>query len=313
MAHLAEHLRLLADETRLRILHLLSAEPLTVAELQQILDLSQSSISGHLAKIKNAGLIIDVAEGSARRYRLREDLSDGLRTAWNSIKDMSADDGQHVDDHARLDELRDNRGGSWVERVAGCLHRSYAPGRTWQSLCHGLISFAEFGRCVDVGAGDGALAELIAARSREVICIDPSPAMVREGVARIQALKLTNVRYHEAKGEQLPLKDECCDSVLYLQSLQYVDEPGRALSEAIRVLAPKGRLLVLTLKRHQFHKEAGAFGHRHFGFTVEQLRGWTKALAEHHAYDLPAESRLPRFQSLVFTAVKTGAKRTRKE
>ena len=70
---IGDHLRLLADETRLRVLHLLTEEPLTVAELQDVLELGQSSISGHLAKLKQAGLTHDVPEGSARRYRLRDD------------------------------------------------------------------------------------------------------------------------------------------------------------------------------------------------------------------------------------------------
>jgi DNA-binding transcriptional ArsR family regulator len=78
MPAVSDLLRLLADDTRLRILHLLTVEPLTVAELQEVLDLGQSSISGHLAKLKSAGLIHDVAEGSARRYRLREDHDPAL-------------------------------------------------------------------------------------------------------------------------------------------------------------------------------------------------------------------------------------------
>ena len=73
---IGDHLRLLADETRLRVLRLLAEEPLTVAELQDVLELGQSSISGHLAKLKQAGLTHDVPEGSARRYRLREDLEE---------------------------------------------------------------------------------------------------------------------------------------------------------------------------------------------------------------------------------------------
>ena len=44
MADLGELLRLLADDTRLRILHLLEAEPLTVAELQDVLEVGQGGV-----------------------------------------------------------------------------------------------------------------------------------------------------------------------------------------------------------------------------------------------------------------------------
>src|SRR5688572_13930556 len=154
---IGDHLRLLADETRLRVLHLLAEEPLTVAELQDVLELGQSSISGHLAKLKQAGLTHDVPEGSARRYRLRDDLDGVLKAAWIAVRSLSESEPQFAADRKRLASLRERRGSSWVERVAGSLHREYAPGRTWESLCHGLVRLADFGRCVDVGAGDGAM------------------------------------------------------------------------------------------------------------------------------------------------------------
>lgn len=303
MSRLSDHLRLLADETRLRILQLLAAEPLTVAELQDILDLSQSSVSSHLARLKRVGLIHDVAEGSARRYRLREDLNEQLKSAWQAVRELSRQDPQYAADQQALEGLRSSRGSSWIDRVAGCLHREYAPGRTWESLCHGLLHFTRLGRCVDVGAGDGSMAALIAPQADELICIDPSDAMVRAGKQRVEAQKLGNVRWHLAQGEQLPLENNSCDSVLFLQSLQYVDDPTASLREAERVLNASGRLLVLTLQKHQ-HQQANAFGHRHLGFTPEQLRKWTSKLHAHRSYVLPAESKLPRFQTLVFTAEK---------
>jgi len=301
--NLGDHLRLLADETRLRILHLLEVEPLTVAELQEILDLGQSSISGHLAKLKHAGLIIDVAEGSARRYRLREDLDELLRGSWLAVRGLSQNDPQRATDRARLNDVQSNRGASWIDRVAGCLHRAYAPGRTWESLCHGLVQFTRFGRCADIGAGDGSLLDLIAPHADTLVCVDPSPAMVNAGNDKIVALGLTHVRYQMARAEELPLADNSCDSVLFLQSLQFIDDPAKALAEAFRVLAPEGRLLVLTLASHDYD-EASAFGHAHRGFSHDQLRRWCKDLGQARAYDLAPESKAPRFQTVVFTASK---------
>jgi len=78
---------------------LLEQEPLTVAELQEVLELGQSSISGHLAKLKGAALIHDLAEGSARRYRLREDHQGTLRIAWRAMREphaWRAEDGERL-------------------------------------------------------------------------------------------------------------------------------------------------------------------------------------------------------------------------
>ncbi len=300
---IGDHLRLLADETRLRVLHLLAEEPLTVAELQDVLELGQSSISGHLAKLKQAGLTHDVPEGSARRYRLREDLDSVLKATFTAVHTLSENEPQFAADRTRLQALRSRRGSSWVERVAGSLHREYAPGRTWESLCHGLVRLASFGRCVDVGAGDGAMAELIAPQSLKLTCIDPSPAMLAAGRDRVAALKLNGVEFVEGTGEHLPLADHSADSVLFLQSLQYMTTPEAALAEGIRILAPRGRLLLVTLNHHEF-AEAEAFGHRHRGFTADQLKRWTKVLVDHHLDVLPPEPRTPHFQTVILTARK---------
>lgn len=300
----AGSLRLLADETRLRILHLLEREPLTVAELTEVLHLGQSSISGHLAKLKQAGLVHDVAEGSAHRYRMRDDAPADLRAAWTAARQLSAADPAVATDQAALERHRAESGRDWVSRVAGLLHREYAPGRTWDSLAHAFAAAGRFGRCCDIGAGDGALAGLLASSSSELTCVDPSAAMVAAGRSRCAEGGIDNVRWVEAAGESLPLPDGSQDTVLLLQSLQYVERPADVLRECGRVLAPGGRLLVLTLAEHD-HDEAARYGHRHRGFREADLRAWVKPwCAKPRAIRLPPESRAPRFQAIVLTADK---------
>jgi SAM-dependent methyltransferase len=300
----AGSLRLLADETRLRLLHLLEREPLTVAELTDVLDLGQSSISGHLAKLKQAELVHDVAEGSAHRYRLRDDTPDEMRKVWLAARQLSVGDPAVAADLAALERHRAASGRDWVSRVAGLLHREYAPGRTWDSLAHAFAAAGRFGRCCDIGAGDGALAGLLASSSSELVCIDPSAAMIAAGRARCSENGLANVRWLEAAGERLPLPDASQDTVLLLQSLQYVERPADVLAECGRILAPTGRLLVLTLAEHD-HDEAARYGHRHRGFREPDLRAWVKPwCAKPRVIRLPPESRAPRFQAIVMTADK---------
>ena len=47
----------LCDETRLRILNLLSQRPLCVCHIQEILDRSQTQVSQHLSRMKKDGLV----------------------------------------------------------------------------------------------------------------------------------------------------------------------------------------------------------------------------------------------------------------
>lgn len=56
-------LRLLGDETRLRLLRLLAQESLNVSELTAILGVAQSGVSRHLGLLKDAGLVTEQRSG----------------------------------------------------------------------------------------------------------------------------------------------------------------------------------------------------------------------------------------------------------
>ena len=73
MASIVKILRAAAEPNRLRILLLLKAEELSVAELQEILTMGQSTISTHLSQLKQAELVEDRRTGKNNLYRLRED------------------------------------------------------------------------------------------------------------------------------------------------------------------------------------------------------------------------------------------------
>src|ERR1700746_3460626 len=71
-------LRVVADPNRLRILLLLKAEELSVAELQEVLVMGQSTISTHLSQLKQAGLVEDRRTGKSNFYRPSRPTSDFL-------------------------------------------------------------------------------------------------------------------------------------------------------------------------------------------------------------------------------------------
>jgi ubiquinone/menaquinone biosynthesis C-methylase UbiE/DNA-binding transcriptional ArsR family regulator len=70
MPQIVKILRVVADPNRLRILLLLDGEELSVAELQEILVMGQSTISTHLSQLKQAGLVEDRRTGKNNLYRL---------------------------------------------------------------------------------------------------------------------------------------------------------------------------------------------------------------------------------------------------
>jgi ArsR family transcriptional regulator len=72
----AQLFKALSDETRLRILSLLTAGELCVCDLMAVLDLPQSTVSRHLAYLRNTGLVEDRRQGVWMYYRLTTPTSE---------------------------------------------------------------------------------------------------------------------------------------------------------------------------------------------------------------------------------------------
>ena len=65
-----EVLKALGDESRLRIVHLLLYGPLCVCELEYVLQMSQTNVSRHLAKLKQAKIVQSVKQGQWVNYQM---------------------------------------------------------------------------------------------------------------------------------------------------------------------------------------------------------------------------------------------------
>lgn len=70
MKKIAKKFKALSDETRLRILALLSVDEICVCDLMAILELPQSTVSRHLAYLRHAGWVDDRRQGVWMYYRL---------------------------------------------------------------------------------------------------------------------------------------------------------------------------------------------------------------------------------------------------
>ncbi len=71
-AEVADHLALMANANRLLVLcHLLDSEK-SVGTLQTMLDLSQSALSQHLAKLRDGGLVATRRERQTIYYRIAD-------------------------------------------------------------------------------------------------------------------------------------------------------------------------------------------------------------------------------------------------
>src|SRR5437868_14060298 len=95
MASILKSLRLLADPSRIRIVLLLEREELSVAELQEILGMGQSTISTYLSQLKQASLVEDRRTGKNILYRPKAgtppEMLAVIRDAATEIPEASED------------------------------------------------------------------------------------------------------------------------------------------------------------------------------------------------------------------------------
>ena len=99
-------------------------------------------------------------------------------------------------------------------------------------------------RVLDVACGTGIVTRLAAERvapEGTVAGLDPNPGML--AVARKTVPAGTDIAWHEAPAESIPLPDESSDVVLCGMGLQFFSDRSAALREIRRVLDMGGRLV----------------------------------------------------------------------
>ncbi|HEX8296065.1 MAG TPA: metalloregulator ArsR/SmtB family transcription factor, partial [Chthoniobacteraceae bacterium] len=156
MPSIVKSLRLLADETRLRLLLLLGHEELSVVEIQDVLGMGQSRISSHLAQLRQAGLVQDRRAGKNIYYAL---TNDPVLVRLRPLIQASAEElPEAARDQAALKvalRKRSDRAREYFNQLAGKFGRAYCPGRTWDGVAHLLFTLVPELTIADLGAGEG--------------------------------------------------------------------------------------------------------------------------------------------------------------
>ncbi len=102
----------LTQPARLRILALLGKGERCVCDLVEVLGMPQSTVSRHLAVLRNAGWVSERRQGVWMYYRIADDGPDLQRTLQKSILDHLAEQPQIKRDRAALDRHLREKGNS---------------------------------------------------------------------------------------------------------------------------------------------------------------------------------------------------------
>ena len=307
-----ETLRLLADPTRSRMLHLLHRGELAVGELQEILGLPQSRISTHLALLRKAQLVKDRRDGKKSFYSLARDLPVSVAGIVDAALAASAREPKSAADQRalqRIIEKRRQKAEQHFNLVADRLGRNYCPGRSWEAIGQMLFLLTPRVRIADLGAGDGTLSRLLARQAESVHCVDNSPRMVQVGRALAKKEHLRNLTYVLGNIEKVPLPDRSIDLALLSQALHHAENPRQALAEAFRILKPGGRLLILDLRAHRFEKARELYADRWLGFKENELHDWIEeaGFSQSEVRVVAKETKEPCFETILATGLKPTA------
>jgi ArsR family transcriptional regulator len=281
LSGLVQQLRAAGEVTRARILALLAHGELSVGELAQVLNQSQPRLSRHLKFLTGAGLVERLPEGAWVFYRLP---TEGRARALVETLNASIDPGD-ADirrDRVRLAEVKGERAeaaNEYFSRVADGWDQLRALHYSEADIEKAVLAAAgpgPFDTVIDFGTGTGRMLALFAGKARRVEGIDLSHQMLTVARSKLEEAGVGNASVRHGDATATPYPDQCASLVIIHQVLHFLDDPGRALNEAARVLKPGGRLVVVDFAPHTLEHLRTDHAHRHLGVSESDLDRWAE-------------------------------------
>jgi SAM-dependent methyltransferase len=265
----------LADPMRLRVLRILERHELGVADLCDVLQAPQSTVSRHLKLLLDQGWVQSRRQGTNHLYEMiLDELVPAARKLWLLAREQMETWATLSQDELRLQRRlaqRENDSESFFAGAAGEWDRIrnelYGSRFDLQAV---LPLLPPTHVVADLGCGAGELAASLAKHVKTVIGVDNSAEMLK--AAKRRANGLTNLDLRKGDLSSLPLQTAEADAALMILALTYVPEPHAALAEMARILKPGGRAVVVDLLRHDRDDFRRQLGQRWPGFDPADLR-----------------------------------------
>ena len=275
-------LKAAGEGTRLRILALLADAELTVSDLTTILRQSQPRISRHLRLLAEAGLIERFREGSWAFFRLAE-RGGAAEIASKIIELLDPADATVARDRERLAAVRTHRAAvaqAYFRRHAAQwdrIRKLHVADEAVESAIKSALAGAPMRSLLDLGTGTGRMLDLFGPDIERGLGLDLSLDMLALARNRLDRAGLRHCSVRHGDIYDLALPRDSFDVVLIHQVLHFLDDGGRAIAEAARVLRPGGRLLVIDFAPHDLEFLRDEHAHRRLGFAPETVSQWLKA------------------------------------
>lgn len=272
----------LADESRLRLLHILSKGQFNVQELTALLGSGQSTVSHHLKILNSAGFLLAQKQGTWVYYSLNSVAPKSLaqRSAalfLESLKENSSESESFSQDLTATNELlnkRRDQARNFFESVANKWHDMRGEAQGSESYFELVASrIPDRATLLELGCGSGAFFEHALPRAGKSIGVDYSQGMLDEARQRL-GNKANDVDFRLGYLEHLPIGDESVDYMVCYMVLHHVAVPPHAVHDAFRVLKPGGKFIIVDLMRHQNELMRERYADLWLGFDPEEVKQW---------------------------------------
>lgn len=275
LAAMVDHMGMLADPLRCRMLLVLERHELTVSELCVVLQLPQSTVSRHLKMLADTAWVSSRRDGTSRYYSMSiDELEAGARRLWPIVREQVAGTSAADHDERRLASVlarRRSKSAEFFSSASGQWDRLRAELFGESFHLHALLTLLDSASVVgDLGCGTGELTALVAPHVAKVIAVDGSSDML--DAARRRLGDLRNVEFRNGTLEGLPIDESQLDIALMALVLHHLPDPGRALAECARVLKSRGRALIIDMLPHDRAEYQQQMGHVWLGFPERQMR-----------------------------------------
>jgi SAM-dependent methyltransferase len=264
----------LADPMRLRLLRILERHELGVADLCDVLQAPQSTVSRHLKVLLDQRWVQNRRQGTNHLYEMiLDELAPAARKLWVLAREQMESWATLGQDELRLQRRlaqRENDSEAFFAGAAGEWDRIRSELYGCRFDLHAILPLLprEF-VVADLGCGAGELASLLARHVKGVIGVDNSAEMLKAAKRRANGLGNMDLRRGDLMA--LPMKDAEAGAALMILALTYISEPQGAVDEMARVIESGGRAVIVDLLRHDREDFRRQLGQKWSGFEVDQV------------------------------------------
>ncbi len=271
-------MKALSDETRIRIVNVLSNGAFHVNEIVQILNMGQSRVSRHLKILLDAGILESQREGSLVYYRhasiqkasFTQELTSLLLKHSNGFS-YKIQDNQKVKE---ILNLRREKSKIFFDKLATStteIQEQVLNPEIYKPYLLELLP-KKINLLMDLGCGSGILIHEYLQRSKKVIGIDASSQMLE--VARKNFANNKKVDLIQANVENLPFVKNQVDVVVASMVLHHISNPALVFLEASKILKTNGLLCIVDLLKHEQEFMREKYADLWLGFEPQVLQNW---------------------------------------